>query len=84
MVLRIPSTLSLSRASASMKECINSYFDVLEKVLDDNNLRDQSSLIFNIDETGFLLDPSPLKTIHKRREKNPISSSAAQNLRSLL
>jgi len=52
LVLRTPATLSLSRASASTKECIDNYFDVLEQVLDDYDLRDQPSLIFNMDESG--------------------------------
>jgi len=69
LVLRTPATLSLSRASASTKECIDNYFDVLEQVLDDYDLRDQPSLIFNMDESGFPLDPKPLKTIHQRGEK---------------
>ena len=73
LVLRTPATLSLSRASASTKECIDNYFDVLEQVLDDYDLRDQPSLIFNMDESGFPLDPKPLKTIHQRGEKNPVS-----------
>ena len=73
LALRSPSTLSLSRASASTRECIDCYFDILEDVLDVNELHDQPSLIFNMDETGFPLDPSPLKTIHKRGDKNPIS-----------
>ena len=73
LVLRTSAILSLSRASASTKECIDNYFDVLEKVLNDNDLRDQPSLIFNMDETGIPLDPKPLKTIHERGEKNPMS-----------
>ena len=80
LVLRTPSTLSFSRASASTSECINCYFDVLEKVLDDNDLYDQPSLIFNMDKTGFPLDPSPLKTIHERGEKNPISVTSGSKL----
>lgn len=63
--LRTPATLSLSWASASIKECIDNYFD-LEKVLDDYDLRDQPSLIFNMDESGFPLDPQSLKTSSAR------------------
>ena len=77
LVLRTPATLSSCRASASTKECIDNYFDVLEKVLNDNDLQDQPSPIFNMDETGFPLDPKPLKTIHERGEKNPMSITSS-------
>ena len=81
LALRTPATLSMSRASASTKECIDGYFDVFEKVLDDNGLHDQPSLIFNMDETGFPLDPKPMKTVHERGEKNPISVSSGSKSR---
>jgi len=73
LVLRTPATLLLSRASASIKECIDNYFDVLEKVLDDYDLRDQPSLIFNMDESGFPLDPQPLKTSSVRGKKSSVN-----------
>ena len=71
--LRTPATLSLSRARASTQESIGCYFDLFEKILDDHCLHEQPSLIYNMDETGFPLDPRPLKTIHEKGEKNPIS-----------
>ena len=81
LALRTPATLSMSRASATTKDCIDGYFDVFEKVLDDNGLHDQPSLIFNMDETGFPLDPKPMKTVHERGEKNPISVSSGSKSR---
>ena len=81
LALRTPATLSMFRASASTKDCIDGYFDVFEKVLDDNGLHDQPSLIFNMDETGFPLDPKPMKTVHERGEKNPISVSSGSKSR---
>ena len=76
LALRTPSTLSISRARASTRECIDGYFDMLEKVLEDTGLVDHPALIFNMDETGFPLDPKPLTTIHCRGEKNPFSVSS--------
>ena len=52
------------------------YCDVLEKIVEDTGLIDHPALIFNMDETGFPLDPKPLKTIHSRVEKNPFSVSS--------
>ena len=76
LALRTPATLSISRARASTRECIDGYFDVLEKVLEDTGLIDHPALIFNMDETGFPLDPKPLKTVHSRGERKPFSVSS--------
>ena len=74
--MRIPATLSVARANALKRESINNYFDILEKTLEDSDLCEQPALIYNMDETGFPLDPKPLKTIHIRGDKNPSSLSS--------
>lgn len=74
--LRTPATLSFARARASSRECIDHYFDTLEKTLNETGLVDHPALIFNMDESGFPIDPKPLKTIHCRGEKNPFSVSS--------
>ena len=76
IVLRTPATLASARAKASSRESINQYFDVLEDTLDQYDLHGKPNLIFNMDETGFPLDPKPLKTIHIRGEKNPSAVSS--------
>ena len=48
----------------------------LQKNLEDNGLCEQPALIYNMDETGFPLDPKPLKTIHVHGDKNPLSLSS--------
>lgn len=47
------------------------YFDILEHTLQATCLHDYPALIFNMDESGFPLDPKPLKTIDIRGSKNP-------------
>ena len=74
--LRTPATLSISRARASSRDVIDSYFNVLEEILKGAGLTDSPSLIFNMDETGFPLDPKPAKTIHRRGETNPYTVSS--------
>ena len=74
--LRTPATLSVARANASAKESVNNYFDILEQTLEDNGLSEQPALLYNMDETGFPLDPKPLKTIHVVGDKNPLSLSS--------
>lgn len=71
--LRQPAILSFARAAASSRESIDDYFDLLEKTLADSGLVNYPTLIFNMDETGFPLDPKPLKSIHGRGDKNPYS-----------
>ena len=66
-----PVTLSVSRAKASTRECIDSYFDILESTLLETGLADYPALYFNMDETGFALDPKPNKTSYSWREKCP-------------
>ena len=74
--LRTPATLSLSRASASSQASIDNYFDILEHTLLSTGLHNYPALIFNMDESGFPLDPKPLKTIDSRGSKNPYCISS--------
>ena len=57
--MRIPATLSVSRAKASTRECMESYFDLLEQTLLETGLTDYPALLFNMDEMGFAYDPPP-------------------------
>ena len=74
--LRTPATLSLSRASASSQASIDNYFDILEHSLLSTGLHNYPALIFNMDESGFPLDPKPLKTIDSRGSRNPYCISS--------
>ena len=76
--LRTPATISTARAKGSCPEAINQYFDMLQDTLDEYNLHGKPSLIYNMDETGFPLDPKPLKIVHVRGEKNPSSISSGK------
>ena len=73
---RTPATLSVSRARASTRECIDAYFDFLENILQQTGLADYPALYFNMDETGFALDPKPGKTLHLCGQKNVLSISS--------
>lgn len=46
---------------------------ILEDTLDDYKLRDRSTQIFNLDETGMLLNPAPLKGVCEKGAKSPVS-----------
>ena len=76
LTLRTPATLSLSRANATDPQVINTYFDELEMTLEENGLTDKPCQIFNMDETGMPLDPSPLKVVTWKGHKNPAQVSS--------
>jgi len=51
---------------------MNKYFDLLEKTLDECNLRDKPGQIFNIDESGFALSsksPKYVFEVGKRQQQ---------------
>lgn len=70
--LRTAAVVSKSRATASNREDVDRYFDLLEETLNENDLRDKPGQIFNLDETDMPLDPKPPKTVHVRCDRNPI------------
>ena len=69
--LRTASPVSYARMVGSDPRIIAKYFDLLEQTLVDNGIRDKPSQIFNLDETGMPLDPSPPHIVAARGTKNP-------------
>ena len=81
--VRTPATLSVTRARASTRETIDNYFDILEETLQETGLLDYPALYFNMDESGFALDPKSMKTIHIRGEKKSFPFLVGQSPKSL-
>ena len=73
LAVRTPANLSLARARASTKECMDAYFEHLESILIETGLSEHPALIFNMDETGFALDPKHSKTVDVHGAKNVLS-----------
>ena len=71
--LRTTSALSYARAKGQNEEALSNYFDVLEETLDEHKLHDKPALIFNVDETGLPLSPSPPKGVCRKGTKTPNS-----------
>ena len=69
--LRTPAPLSFIRAMAMDRECLDQYFDLLKVTLEENDLFDKATCIFNCDETGFPLCPKGEKVLCERGAKNP-------------
>ena len=71
LTLRAVEKLSYSRFVASNSIIINNYFDLLEQTLEDNDILENPSQIFNCDETGMPLDHTPGSVIGIRGQKHP-------------
>lgn len=71
LTLRTAAPVSYARAMASDPEIINNYYDLLECTLCDNDLMEKPAQIFNLDETGMPLDPSPPLVVARGSQKHP-------------
>ena len=59
LTLRTAAPVSYARAVSSSPEILAMYYDLLEKTISQNKLEGKPTQIFNMDETGFPLDPAP-------------------------
>ena len=71
ITLRSAEPLAYARAVASNTNIIDRYFDILEQTLLENDLMDKPCQIFNCDETGMPLAPSPPKVVTTKGDKHP-------------
>ena len=67
--LRSGDSTGYVRMNAMNKENLKSYFDLLETVLHDNNLKVHPEQVYNMDETGIPLNPRPPKVVALRGQK---------------
>ena len=71
ITLRKPEPVSHVRANCAQPEVLRRYFDELEVILKGNELMESPSCIFNMDESGFPLDPKSLHIVCKRGQRHP-------------
>ena len=69
--IKSPVPLSQARARATDEEVMDNYFDLLEATLQEYDLLGKPGQIFNLDESGFPLNPKPLKGVFDKGTKNP-------------
>ena len=55
--------------NAMNEENLKAYFDLLNTVLKDNNLKAHPEQIYNMDETGLPLNPRPPKAVALHGQK---------------
>ena len=70
LTLKSGEAISHAREIGASKENLESYFDLLETTLYDNDLINRPCQIFNTDGTGMPLDPKPLKVYGAVSQKN--------------
>ena len=82
LTLRSIEKLSYARFLATDDVVINHYFDLLEQTLEDNDLLEKPSLIYNCDETGLPLNHTPSAVVGVRGQKHPriITSGRKQQI----
>ncbi|XP_055907702.1 uncharacterized protein LOC129942684 [Eupeodes corollae] len=68
--LRQSEGLSLSRAQGMNRSSANDFFEVLHKVLTENNLMDKPGNIFYMDESGLQLNNKPGKVLTQKGVKD--------------
>ncbi|KAK8372271.1 hypothetical protein O3P69_017786 [Scylla paramamosain] len=70
MTLKKGGQMQLARKSVTSDPfVIYGFYDMLEKEMDRLNIKDRPECIYNLDETGFPMDPSKSKTIGSKGEK---------------
>ena len=78
LCLRNPETLTHSRMLGASEAMIEHYFELLERTLLESEICDRPCQIFNLDESGFPLNPKPPKVVSKKGEKHPSSLSSSE------
>ena len=78
ITLRKPDKLDRRRKAMSKPSVMKSHFDQLKEVLENSDLLDKPSHIFNVDETGMDMDSQTGKVVVDRNSKHPYQESGGQ------
>lgn len=76
--IRVAEGVSINRSTALSRETVNNYFELLERILNDNQLFDKPSNIFNVDETGLQLNNKPGQVIAAKGSKAVASITSGE------
>jgi len=80
--LRTGESLAYVHAVSTSRPILDKYFDLLEEVFSQNHLQDRPGRIFNLDESGLLLQHRPGRRIGMKgqRHVNVITSGSKTNI----
>ena len=81
--LRHGDNTSFLRMDAINGDTMKQYFDLLEDVLTEHNLKDFPEQIYNRDESGVPLDPKGLNVVAKRGVKKCVADQLVKKDKSL-
>ncbi len=59
MILRTGDPMASVHFECTTKEVMDSYYEHLDKILEENDLKDKPGQIYNVDESGMPLDAKP-------------------------
>jgi hypothetical protein len=76
LTLRNPETLTHVRIAGASTALLDNYFNLLETTLKESELEEQPCQIFNLDESGFPLNPKPPKVANCKGEKQPVCTTS--------
>ena len=69
--------LQLKKEKTSSKEASDNYFPKLRKVLAKNKLLSFPERIYNVEETGIVIEPKPRKTVYASSSNSPAIAGSA-------
>ncbi|GBP64917.1 hypothetical protein EVAR_49210_1 [Eumeta japonica] len=75
--------LSVARAKGLSREEVNNFYDLLNKVLTENDLLDKPERLYNMDESGIQLNNKPGKGIAKEGAKVVNSVTSAEKCKTM-
>lgn len=78
LTIRKPEGLSRARIDGMKKEKVAEFFNTLETVVDNNNLRGRPECVFNVDETGMPLSNRPPNIIAQKGAKDVVSMTSVE------
>ncbi|CAG4994976.1 unnamed protein product [Parnassius apollo] len=78
LTIRKPEGLSRARCDGMKKEKVAEFFNTLETVVDNNNLRGKPECVYNVDETGMPLSNRPPNIIAQKGAKDVVSMTSVE------
>lgn len=70
--------VSLARSQGMNKEEVDSYFQLLEKLLEEHDLFNKPGHLYNVDETGLQLNNRPEKVIAQKGSKSVMTVTSGE------